>query len=102
MHVFVWIDILRLCISGGFSAHAFFPFSRFRGEMHFDDAEIYTYKDIRHEYPTLDLQSLAMHEIGHSLGLTHENSHQSVMFPYYKKQLTLGKNDIKRIQRLYL
>lgn len=49
----------------------------------------------------------ATHEIGHILGLDHDNEHRdAVMYPIYKrynpkKGMELHENDIKRIQSLY-
>ena len=97
----LWIEILRLCISGGILAHASHPLPNSPSIIHFDDAETFSYNDIPDHYYSYDLQSITLHEIGHTLGLSHDDSEESVMFPYYKKQLTLGKNDIRRIQKLY-
>ena len=47
---------------------------------------------------------MALHEIGHSLGLDHSSDPEAVMFPSYsgyKAGLDLAQDDIKGIQALY-
>jgi hypothetical protein len=84
---------------GGILAHTFYPAppnpEPIAGDMHFDDSEswhigIYT-----------DVFSVALHELGHSLGLGHSDDPTAVMYPYYKMVTTLAAPDIAAILTLY-
>lgn len=51
--------------------------------MHFDEDENW-----KENSPDLsqgvDFYTVALHELGHSLGLAHSPTYSSIMFPYYK------------------
>ncbi|RMZ94488.1 matrix metallo ase-19-like, partial [Brachionus plicatilis] len=82
---------------GGVLAHAFFPED---GRIHFDEDENFTDKTKN----GVNLQTVAVHEFGHALGLDHSLVKGAVMNPYYKgydENFKLGKDDIKAIQSLY-
>ena len=50
----------------------------------------------------MDLFAVALHEIGHNLGLDHSNVENSIMFPNYSTGSNgLQKDDIDGIQSLY-
>lgn len=52
----------------------------------------------------VDFVSVAVHELGHSLGLAHSPVHSSIMFPYYKgpaESRTLKYDDIMAMYELY-
>lgn len=85
-------------------AHAYFPSD---GRIHFDDEERYTEtgKTSGWWLSKKESQSLlfvAVHEIGHALGLEHSTVKGSVMWPTAKKgRPTLHQDDINGIRSLY-
>lgn len=106
-------------------AHAFFPYEDgFGGDIHFDNDETWT--DRRSDDPEdglhtnlcftknyysfwyilgTDFFTVAIHELGHSLGLSHSHHPSSIMFPYYtgfdKSQSSLDYDDILAVYELY-
>uniref|UniRef100_A0A915L391 Peptidase metallopeptidase domain-containing protein n=1 Tax=Romanomermis culicivorax TaxID=13658 RepID=A0A915L391_ROMCU len=101
-------------ITGGTIAHAFYPRS---GQIHFDDDEWWTapikflnkeerhYHDPRWNSDSTNLLAVAVHEIGHALGLPHNNADRnSIMFPYYNpehEEPKLAETDIRLMRYLY-
>ena len=87
---------------GGILAHAFFPppcGGEHAGECHFDESESW---NLTHTSSTFDLETVALHEIGHLLGLRHSSDPTSVMYPYYGGiRRNLGPDDTSGVQRLY-
>ncbi|OGM44718.1 matrix metalloproteinase [Aspergillus bombycis] len=80
---------------GNVLAHAFFPIPSsgvLAGDMHFDEAEKWTSEFLR---------QVALHELGHSLGLDHSSDPNSVMWPWFNGKSKLEPDDIARIQALY-
>lgn len=50
----------------------------------------------------IDFFSVALHEIGHTLGLAHSDVREAVMYAYYSKQhYDLKQDDINGILQLY-
>lgn len=82
---------------GGVLAHAYYPED---GRAHFDDTETYT--DETDE--GTNLLYIAVHELGHSLGLGHSDVKGTIMWPSYRgyrPNLQLHEDDIAGIQALY-
>lgn len=86
-------------------AHAFFPYEQgsLGGDIHFDDDE--NWKINPNDYDDgIDFFTVAVHELGHSLGLGHSPVRNSIMFPYYKgysATFALGYDDILAMYQLY-
>ncbi|KAI3872531.1 hypothetical protein MKX03_012230 [Papaver bracteatum] len=88
----------------GTLAHAFSPPN---GRFHLDGAEDWivdgdvSTTTIR---SAVDLESVAVHEIGHLLGLGHSSVEESIMYPTIssrKKKVVLRDDDIQGIKVLY-
>lgn len=87
---------------GNVLAHGFYPppnGGAIAGDLHFDDAETWT----TNNPPTgIDFFSVAIHEIGHTLGLDHSADANAIMFAFYSgiKQ-NLATDDINGIRSIY-
>ncbi|XP_045873746.1 macrophage metalloelastase isoform X2 [Meles meles] len=85
---------------GGVIAHAFGPGLGIGGDAHFDEAEMWT-----KSYKGTNLFLVAVHELGHSLGLSHSNDRNAIMFPTYSyvdpHTFRLAADDVRGIQSLY-
>jgi len=87
---------------GNVLAHGFYPppnGGALAGDLHFDDAETWT----RNLPPTgVDLDTVALHEAGHTLGLDHSSDTSAVMYAFYGgARRTLTNDDIAGIRSVY-
>lgn len=88
---------------GGVLAHAYFPFDNIKplwGDAHFDDAEQWTVRSYRGQ----NLLYVAVHEFGHSLGISHSKVRDAIMWPWageYIPDFKLKQDDINVIQSIY-
>jgi len=84
---------------GGMLAHTFYPVpvnaEPIAGDMHFDADEAW------HVGSDTDIYTVALHEAGHALGLTHSDNPGDVMYPYYHRGMALSANDIGAALELY-
>jgi hypothetical protein len=87
---------------GNVLAHAFFPppcGGPNAGKFHFDDAEQWALEAGANVF---DTQTVALHEIGHLLGLSHSTDPNAIMFAFYSgERRALGQDDINGIRALY-
>ena len=89
---------------GGIIAHASYPKQRspFKSFIHFDGDEQWTVSDgTSNKYSLLPV---ALHEVGHVLGLKHSSDRNSVMYEFYNKKsssIQLDDDDVNGIQRMY-
>ena len=75
------------------------------GDVHFDDDEYWTEERGLINRDSTSIFSVAVHEFGHSLGLSHSSVDGSIMFPWYGSnnafERGLPKDDLDAIQHLY-
>ncbi|XP_028417667.1 interstitial collagenase-like [Dendronephthya gigantea] len=80
---------------GGELAHAFLPGSSKDGDIHMDSAEKWT---------ETTMYNVAVHEIGHSLGLGHSSYYDSIMYNRYSRNgliTSLHEDDKNGLNKIY-
>jgi len=85
---------------GDVLAHASFPnpYDKSQVFLHFDNDERWVDSDAQ----GVDLETVAAHEIGHTLGLAHSDDPNALMYPSYSgPHRSLGEDDISGIQSIY-
>lgn len=95
-------------------AYAYYPNTLHEGIIKFNDDKLWSLdgKPIpapydpsgRTKFKTYNLLSTLIHEIGHSLGLSHSEGsalEETIMYPMYNSQLELADHDIQRIVAKY-
>jgi hypothetical protein len=85
---------------GDVLAHASFPnpYDKSQVFLHFDDEERW----VDSASQNVDLETVAAHEIGHTLGLAHSDDPNALMFPSYSgPHRSLDQDDIAGIQSIY-
>uniref|UniRef100_A0A914H837 Peptidase metallopeptidase domain-containing protein n=1 Tax=Globodera rostochiensis TaxID=31243 RepID=A0A914H837_GLORO len=105
-------DVQMLTSAGGVLAHATFPQD---GKLHFDDDENWVFMDGNKigNHRFTDMYWVALHEIGHVLGLSHSNIETAIMAPFYQdprdlvdwrgnyKTPELTQDDTRAAQQIY-
>ncbi|XP_065664899.1 matrix metalloproteinase-2-like isoform X2 [Hydra vulgaris] len=89
--------------AGNVLAHGYYPNNNkgISGDLHFYDETQFTLGTTK----GINLLWVAVHEIGHCIGLEHSSVENSIMYPRYKgymgENFTLSKDDILGIQSIY-
>ena len=90
--------------AGGTLAHGFYPpvnGDTAAGDIHFDSGDSWEIGADGSGDGVFDIFTVALHEIGHALGLGHENGVLAVMNSFYAELGALQADDIAGIQYIY-
>ncbi|CRL06209.1 CLUMA_CG019023, isoform A [Clunio marinus] len=86
-------------------AHAFRPGLTIGGDVHFREDLEWDFDVIYGQQATgnrLSFFAVALHELGHTLGLGHSDRHEAVMYEFYTVTTgVLSKDDIEGIHHIY-
>ncbi|XP_054090383.1 matrix metalloproteinase-2 isoform X2 [Zeugodacus cucurbitae] len=84
-------------------AHAFFPGVGRSGDAHFDADEKWHFTRGPKGKDETNFLGAAIHEFGHSLGLSHSSDQNAIMYPWYRDEvdINLPADDRNAIQQLY-
>lgn len=87
-------------------AHAFYPGADIGGDIHLDEDESWDI-ETDNDIGEVNLFYTILHELGHSLGLSHSSKKESIMFPWYmnkdldRESHELPEDDIIAIEQHY-
>jgi Matrixin len=86
---------------GNILAHAFYPNQgKMGGDVHFDLGEEWTLWDEKNIGTSLF--NVAIHELGHALGIGHSSQKNSIMYAWYSPEnIELSEDDSHAINQLY-
>lgn len=92
-------------MNGPILAHAFRPGSELGGDAHFRDDLNWNFDVLFADQPSGDETSffaIALHELGHSIGLGHSARKDAVMYAYYTNTTgVLSADDIQGVHHIY-
>ena len=80
---------------------SFLNYIELSGGIHFNDAVKFTVNPAEGQISFL---RVAVHDIGHSIGLGHSTDKDAMMFPFYEKsqhKFQLSEDDVLGVQALY-
>ena len=88
------------------AAHAFPPSTwHYGGDVHFDADEEWHFEDDDSKHSGTSFFAVALHELGHSIGLGHSSVKGSIMFPWYsshsRQNYEIPEDDKLGIQEIY-